>query len=187
MAKIQFRRDFEVAYGVLEPVSPLKAYRRYFGCEVRFGQDEDGVVFSDADLACPIIDPDAQAYARVTRFIDRRFTRQHPPLHAQARGLVMQFLGTELCTNDRVAAELHLHPRTLHRRLKAEGTSFQHIKDEVRRDLMFYYLTQTDSDFAWISERLGFAEQSVMTRQCNRWFAMSPTRARARAKTAAAA
>lgn len=165
-----------------QPVSPLKTYHRYFGCEVRFGQHEDGVVFSEQDLACPIIDPDLQAYRRVTAFIDRRFTRHRPPLHAQARGLIMQFLGTEHCTNDHVAAELNLHPRTLHRRLKAEGTSFQHIKDEVRRDVMLYYLQQTNFDFARISEKLGFAEQSVMTRTCNRWFAASPTRMRSQGR-----
>jgi hypothetical protein len=31
----------------------------------------------------------------------------------------------------------------MHRRLNAEGTSFQQIKDEVRRDVMLYYLQQT--------------------------------------------
>jgi AraC-like DNA-binding protein len=101
-----------------------------------------------------------------------------PPLHAQVRGLVMQHVGTERCTNDGVAAELHLHPRTLHRKLRAEGTSFQKIKDEVRRDVMLYYLQQTRLDFTRLSERLGFAEQSVLTRSCNRWFGTSPTRLR---------
>ena len=81
--------------------------------------------------------------------------------------------------NREVAAELNLHPRTLHRRLAAEGTSFQKIKDEVRRDVMLYYLQQTRLDFTRISERLGFSEQSVMTRRCNRWFSASPTRVRA--------
>lgn len=165
-----------------QPVSSLKTYRRYFGCEVRFGQNEDGVVFSAADLACPVIDADAQAYARVTAFIDERFARQEPPLHAQARGVIMRLLGSERCTNDQVAARLGLHPRTLHRRLQAEGTSFQQVKDEVRRDVMLYYLQQTRFDFARISERLGFAEQSVMTRTCNRWFAASPTGVRAQAR-----
>ena len=33
------------------PVSPLRTYRRYFGCNVHFGQNEDGVSFSDHDLA----------------------------------------------------------------------------------------------------------------------------------------
>jgi AraC-like DNA-binding protein len=165
-----------------QPVSSLKTYRRYFGCEVRFGQNEDGVVFSERDLASPIIDPDSQVYERATSFIDAQFTRHSPPLDAQARGVIMQFLGTEHCRNERIAAELKLHPKTMHRLLKAEGTSFQKIKDEVRRDLMVYYLKQTDLEFARISERLGFAEQSVMTRTCNRWFSASPTKLRSQGR-----
>jgi AraC-like DNA-binding protein len=165
-----------------QPVSPLRAYRRYFGCAVRFGQYEDGVVFSERDLASPIIDADSQVYRAATSFIDAKFTRHRPPLHAQARGVIMQFLGTENCTNDRIATALHLHPRTMHRRLNAEGTSFQQIKDEVRRDVMLYYLQQTKLNFALISERLGFAEQAVMTRSCNRWFSASPTKLRSQAR-----
>lgn len=164
-----------------QPVSPLKLYRRYFGCEVRFGENEDGVLFSTADLAAPVLDPDAQALERVTAFIDSTFPRQRPPLHAQVRGVIMQYLGSERCGNEAVAAELNLHPRTLHRRLRAEGTSFQKIKDEVRRDVMLYYLQQTRLDLTRISERLGFAEQSVMTRICNRWFDASPTSLRQQA------
>ena len=158
-----------------QPVSPLKTYRRYFGCAVRFGQSEDGVIFSEADFACPIVHPDSHLYQAVTSFIDASFTRYRPPLHAQARGVIMQLLGTEHCTNERIAAALNLHPRTLHRRLREEGTSFQQIKDEVRRDAMLYYIQQTELEFASISERLGFAEQAVMTRTCHRWFSASPT------------
>ena len=161
-----------------QPVSSLGTYRRYFGCEVRFGQNEDGVVFSERDLACPIIDADSQVFRAATSFIDTKFTQHRPPLHAQARGVISQYLGTSRCTNDGVASALKLHPRTLHRRLTAEGTTFQQIKDEVRRDALLYFLQQTNLDFALISEKLGFAEQSVMTRCCNQWFAASPTRLR---------
>ena len=170
-----------------QPVSSQRTYRRYFGCEVRFGQNEDGVVFFERDLACPIIDPDSQAYLAATSFIDATFTRRRPPLHAQVRGLIMQCLGAENCTNDRIAAALNLHPRTMHRRLGAEETSFQQIKDEVRRDVMLYYLQRTNLDFSYISERLGFAEQSVMTRSCNRWFFASPTKVRLRGRRPALA
>ena len=74
-----------------------------------------------------------------------------------------------------MAAALGLHPRTLHRRLTVEGSTFRHIKDEVRRDRLRRYLEATDLDLAAISEKLGFAEQSVMTRRCNRWFALPPS------------
>jgi AraC-like DNA-binding protein len=163
-----------------QPVCSLKTYRRYFGCEVLFGQHGDGLVFSEWTLSCPIIDADAQAYHTAAAYVRAEFTRQRPPLHAQARGVILHLVGTNLCTNARVAHELKLHPRTLHRRLAAEGTSFHQIKDEVRRDLALYYFQKTDLDFSSISERLGFAEQAVMTRRCNRWFAAAPTKVRQR-------
>jgi AraC-like DNA-binding protein len=162
-----------------QPASSLRIYRGYFGCEIRFGQNEDGVVFSELDLASPIVAPDSQVYERATSFIAAKFTRHRPPLDAQVRGVIMQFLGTPHCRNERVAAKLNLHPKTMQRVLKANGTSFQKIKDEVRRDLMLYYLTRTKLDFARLSEKLGFTEQSVMTRYCNRWFSMPPTKLRA--------
>jgi AraC-like DNA-binding protein len=161
-----------------QPVSSPRDYRRYFGCEVRFGEPADGVFFSRHDLACPIVDPDAVAFAQVTAHIDRHFTRHRPPLHAEARGVIMRRIASGQCTNDAVARELNLHLRTLHRRLRSEGTSFQQVKDEVRRDVMLYYVQQTKLDFARISEMLGFAEQSIMTRRCNRWFSMPPSRLR---------
>jgi AraC-like DNA-binding protein len=167
-----------------QPVSAPSDYRRYFGCEVRFGQPEDGVLFSPRDLACPILTPDAQAFADVTAFIERQFTRRRPPAQAEARGEIMRRLWSGDCSNHEVAAALNLHPRTLHRRLRAEGASFQRVKDEVRGDIMLYYLQQTDFDFSWISEKLGFAEQSVMTRCCRRWFAKSPTQLRREARDA---
>jgi AraC-like DNA-binding protein len=161
-----------------QPVSSLKTYRRYFGCEVRFGQNEDGVLFSERDLTRPIVDADARVYQATIAFIDAEFTCHEPPLHVQARGVIMRFLGTEHCNNERIAAELNLHPRTLHRRLTEEGMSFQQIKDQVRCDAMLYYVRETDLDFSVISEKLGFAEPSVMTRYCNHWLSVSPTKLR---------
>ena len=169
--EVRFRR---------QPLSPLRTYRDYFGCEVRFDQAEDGVVYGEQDLASPIVEPDEQLYEMATTFIDARFTRVTPPMHAQVRGLILQHLGEAACTNDRVAAELCLHPRTLHRRLKAEGKSFEAIKDEVRRDVALRYLRQTDLPLTRIAEKLGYAETSVLSRSCYRWFGVSPRQLRAR-------
>lgn len=163
-----------------QPISSPRVYRQYFGCEVRFGQNEDGVFYADRDLACPIAAPDPAEYDTAIQFIDAHFTQARPPVHALVRGAVMQLLWTGESSNTRVASELGLHPRTLHRRLGTEGTSFQQVKDEVRRDVLLYYLQQTELDFATISEKLGFAEQSVLTRRCNRWFAAPPTKVRQR-------
>jgi AraC-like DNA-binding protein len=165
-----------------QPLSPLRTYRRHFGCAVRFDQKEDGVIYSERDLRCPLVDPDAQLYQQATSFIDQRFVQVTPPMHVRVRALIVQFIEAEDCSNERVAAELGLHPRTLHRRLKAEGRSFEGIKDEVRRDVALRYLKETDLPLTLVAQRLGYAEQSVLTRSCARWFATSPSQLRSRTR-----
>jgi AraC-like DNA-binding protein len=165
-----------------QPLSPLRTYRRCFGCDVRFDQKEDGVVYSERDWVCPIVEADVQLYQMATTFIDNRFTRVTPPMHVRVRALILQFIEAEDCGNERIAAELGLHPRTLHRRLKAEGRSFEGIKDEVRRDVTLRYLKETDLPLTLVAQRLGYAEQSVLTRSCARWFSASPSQLRSQAR-----
>src|SRR5262249_19435493 len=145
----------------------------------RFDQKEDGVIFHDRDLQSPIVDPDVHLYQRATTFIDRNFTRVMP-LQARVRGVILQFIATEDCCKERVATQLNLHPRTLLRRLKAEGKSFEEIKDEVRRDMALGSLRGPDLPLRRIAEKIGYSEHSVLTRSCSRWFAASPREVRSR-------
>jgi len=69
----------------------------------------------------------------------------------------------------------------LQRRLKCEGQSFESIKDEVRRDTAMRYLQRQDLPLTKVAEKLGYAEQSVLSRSCYRWFAASPKELRERA------
>jgi AraC-like DNA-binding protein len=101
-------------------------------------------------------------------------------VHAQVRGVILQFIEADDCSRERVASELHLHPRTLLRRLKAEGMCFEEIKDDVRRDMTLRYLQGTDLPLRRIAEKIGYAEHSVLTRSCSRWFAASPREVRSR-------
>jgi AraC-like DNA-binding protein len=164
-----------------QPLAALASYRRDFGCEVLFDQQADGVVYSERDMAAPVVDADASAFARATAFIEAEFPRATLPMQAQVRGVILQLLGVEPCSSETVAARLNLHSRTLHRRLQGEGTGFQQIKDEVRRDLALYYLRETAFDLAHVAQKLGYAEHSVFTRSCVRWFAAAPSELRARA------
>jgi AraC-like DNA-binding protein len=102
-------------------------------------------------------------------------------MRAQVRALLVRFIETADCSIQRMCVELGLHPRTLHRRLKAEDTSFESIKDEVRRDVALRYLQETDHPLTFIAEKLGYAEQSVLTRSCARWFSTCPSELRLRA------
>jgi AraC-like DNA-binding protein len=161
------------------PVAAPGVYEAAFGCEVLFNQPRDGLVIDEKDLLCSIVSPNEEVYEMATRFIADHYPSTTPPMQARVRMVIGRYLGED-CTHERVAAELCMHARTLQRRLRCEGTSFEAIKDEVRREIALRCLQQPDIPLSQVAERLGYAQQSVLSRSCYRWFALSPTAVRER-------
>lgn len=58
-----------------------------------------------------------------------------------------------------IAEMLALHPRTLQRRLEQEGTTFDPIKDELRKELALQYLLETPISMSQLASILEFAAQ----------------------------
>ena len=71
-----------------------------------------------------------------------------------------------------------MHPRTLQRALASEGVTFESLRTEVYREAMLTYLRDTDIPLAEVARALGYADQSVLTRTCARWFGTTPARIR---------
>lgn len=77
-------------------------------------------------------------------------------------------------TIDAVAHQLHYSVRTLCRRLEAEGTTFQAIKDEVRRDIAIQRLTQSEDAIAAIAYDVGFDNPTAFHRAFRHWTGSTP-------------
>jgi AraC-like DNA-binding protein len=85
---------------------------------------------------------------------------------------------------DEVAERLHLSPRTLHRRLDEEGSSFRNIKEATRRDIAYARLAKTRQPIAHIAADLGYADPSTFYRAFVSWSGISPERFRDQASAA---
>lgn len=79
-----------------------------------------------------------------------------------------------------VAAELGSTPTTLRRRLEAEGTSYQDIKDQLRSDLAIDLLCHSTLSVDEIGARLGFQDASAFHRAFKRWSGLQPGQYRQR-------
>ncbi|WP_114417743.1 AraC family transcriptional regulator [Marinospirillum perlucidum] len=73
-----------------------------------------------------------------------------------------------------VAADLHLSVRTLSRRLQREGTSFQGVKDEVRRDEAIAWLTRNHQPLTSLAGHLGFEDLPSFNRAFKKWTGSPP-------------
>jgi AraC-like DNA-binding protein len=75
---------------------------------------------------------------------------------------------------EHVAGAMHVSVRTLSRHLRGENTSFQAIKDELRRDLAIERLTKTDAPIAQIGAELGFDNPTAFHRAFKTWTGSTP-------------
>jgi AraC-like DNA-binding protein len=73
-----------------------------------------------------------------------------------------------------VAGALHMAPSTVQRRLAIEGTSFQALKDELRRDLAIVRLNSSSVSLATLSCELGFADSAAFQRAFKGWTGSAP-------------
>jgi AraC-like DNA-binding protein len=74
-----------------------------------------------------------------------------------------------------VAEELSMQPRTLNRRLQAEGKSFRELINEARFEVARQLLAGTRMDITDIALALGYADPSTFTHAFHRWSGVAPS------------
>lgn len=148
-------------------------YVRYFGCTPRFAERAAGFTIKSADLAKPL-SRDEVIHRALMTYLEGVVTPGAPGMTRPVQDLIRQLLPTGAATLRVVAAQFNLHPKTLQRRLAAEGVTFADLIDRVRRETAERYLRDTDLSLTHLARELGYSEQSVLTRSCQRWFGRPP-------------
>ncbi|MFE3023262.1 AraC family transcriptional regulator [Nocardia tengchongensis] len=172
-------RSVELPY---RPVAPIRTYEEFFGAPVRIERPaallRGPATLGDRTLA----GGDENLHRLAMAFLAEQSGDAAAAVAPRVRTTLQKLLGTAAPEIEVVARLLTIHPRTLQRRLTAEGTTFAAILDEVRRDEARRYLTTTDMPMSQVASLLGLSEQSVFTRCCQRWWGATPTAVR-RGKT----
>ena len=99
------------------------------------------------------------------------------------RVLLVNLAGGEL-TGAAIARGLGLSERTLHRRLRAESTSFADILDATRGELAKSLLPEPEIGIGEIAFLLGYSEPSAFHRFFRRWTGSTPLAYRRAARSA---
>jgi len=83
--------------------------------------------------------------------------------------------GWESANLAQTAQSMHMTPRTLIRKLEADGTSFQSIKDALRRDIAIRHLSMGDKSVDAIAHEVGFSSAANFHRAFQRWTGNTPS------------
>lgn len=152
------------------------AYRKRFGCPVRFNHPTNELRMDAAWIDLPRRLPDAVTHAMV-REICQQFlvdSTHSGGVAAVVRRILVEQMPWRFPSIESMASELSMHPRTLRRRLEGEGTTYRHLLSDVRLRLAIEYLHKTRLTTEEISSRLGYSDAANFRHAFARWTGKSP-------------
>lgn len=155
-------------------LSPMDVYEHRLGIAPVFNAPFNGMVVDREQMYLKRPGVAADAQKAITEFINAQMPRKNIGIGEQAHIALKRLMRFRPVSADDLAAALGLHVRTLQRRLKDEGKTFNSVKDDVRRELAEAYLAQEALSLSNVSYLLGYADQAVLTRKCHDWFAATP-------------
>ncbi|HBC18426.1 MAG TPA: AraC family transcriptional regulator [Alcanivorax sp.] len=150
--------------------------RSLFRCPVRYNQNWTGLSLPLEVVDQPLRTADPAAFEHAEKLCERELQNlvSDASVSARVRRLMLakQVNFPSLTVTARI---LHMTPRTLHRRLLDEGTSFQEILDEVRHSLAMEYLKSQHMTIQELAYTLGYGDTANFRRAFKRWTGVAPS------------
>ncbi|MCK0439428.1 AraC family transcriptional regulator [Gordonia alkaliphila] len=153
-------------------IAERAVYVGHFGCPVEFDASRSSMVFPRALMERRLREGDPLAHDLALRFMAGA-DRETAFIDATA-DMIKRSMPVGRADVPQIAELLMVHPRSLQRRLRAAGTSFEEVFDQVRRDTADGLLANPDVPMSTVSRHLGYSEQSSLTRSSRRWFGVTP-------------
>ena len=150
-----------------------------------FGRPGNALVLAPHVLELPLLGGNPGLGAVLERQMNDRLAElpSGETLVERVKRLIAAELGGGEPTAEVVARKMRATPRTLHRWLRAEGTSYREILEGLRRELALRYLSEDNLAIGEAAFLLGFSEASAFHRSFKRWTGKTPAQYRAGASS----
>jgi AraC-like DNA-binding protein len=158
----------------------LDAYEAFLEARIR-RSDVNRVAFSAVDAQKPFLTANHAMWAILEPTFDKRMKdlTQNASVRDRVRACLLEMLASGHYSMANIASKLAVSNRTLQRRLREEGTTFQKVLDELREELARHYLSTTDYTSVEISFLLGYEEPNSFFRAFRAWTGQTPEIVRA--------
>ncbi len=160
----------------------IAAYIAVFGENIVFGAARSHFEFSSDILALAMPNSDERLHGLLRELGEYRLNELDAgsDIVDRTQDQIIALLNHGPVSLEMVARDLGHSARSLQRRLKEEGTTFQVVLEKTRRLLARHYLRTRQHTLTEVAFLLGFSEQSAFTRACKRWFDATPFEMRTR-------
>ena len=155
----------------------LAGIRHFFPCPVTYDQAVNSVTFSARHLDVELV-RDERALTEFLKLAPYYMIIEPLSSTLSITARIREILGDdfrqEMPSFEGLTALLNMSARTLRRRLEKEGTSYQRIKDNARRDVAISMLSRDQLTVSEVAEYVGFSDPSAFHRSFKKWTGQSP-------------
>ena len=162
-------------------------YERVFGCRVEFAQRENSVLVPREVMTIPLAHHCPAVLEALIAAADSAIDRiRHPSVAGEVRSRILARMRTKKAdsTVEAIAAEMHVSPRTLQRRLENEKSSFSSVLEQAQRDRCLELLAGT-ATLDEIGAAVGLSGSRALSRAFKRWTGRTPSEHRRLSRDAA--
>jgi AraC-like DNA-binding protein len=158
-----------------EASSDRDAYAAYFGVPV-VNRPAATVTFTLADADRPFLTENHRMWLFFEPTLRQRLAdlERNASMIERVRSALLEALPAGELSMLWISRKLGVSTRSLQRRLKEEGTTFQRTLDTVRQSLAHHYLRHSSMSSAEISFLLGFEDPNSFTRAFQNWTGKTP-------------
>lgn len=160
-----------------EPLRQDDEHRFMFNCPTHYNSELNQVVFPARYLDLPLVHNELSLSKFLRDSLARLFDDNvhNVGLAARIRTIISNEYGNHFPDFSEICDKLGMTPQTLRRRLKDGNTSYQEIKDSIRKDASVYYLSKPGLSIDEIALLMGFSEASSFHRAFKKWTGMTPS------------
>lgn len=154
-------------------------YSEFFDCPIEFHQTKSEIRFSSSMLNIPLRLSDPVSLQQARQLCDAELSKMTknnlaPSVAIKVKEMLLESVG-HFPTLERTASRLHITPRTLHRHLKNEGTSYRQLLENVSHTIATQQLINSNMTVEDLSLLLGYIDVANFRRAFKRWTGKTPS------------
>lgn len=155
----------------------IAEYERVFGCQVLFNQDKIAIGLKEEHVEEKVITANYNLLSVLIAHATEKSASLNKTLGfvSLVKKSMLNLIQPEFPSIDQVSSHLNISARTLQRKLKEEGKTYQEIIDELKLEFAKSYLNQAELAISEIAYLLGYADASAFNRSFKRWTGTTPS------------
>ncbi len=156
-------------------------YERIYGAPVTFESDWNAMQIDEFLMTQRIQIEPRYVFGILSEHADAllKTLQGSKSTRGRVENLLMPILHTGSASMDVITGRMGMSRQTLFRALKAEGTTFEKVLDQLRHKLALHYLSGNKVSVNETAYLVGFSDRATFSRAYKRWTGMSPGAAHA--------